>query len=67
MKAQSGGKSYSSTLSLASVLEVGGWVVSAILQPFYVQETDLVPTVQEAVGAMGASLDGTEYLAPTGV
>ena len=64
MKAQSGGKSYSSTLSLASVLEVGEWVVSAIPQPLYVQETDLVPPVQEAVRAMMASLDGTKNLAP---
>jgi len=62
-----GGKSYSSNLSLASVLEVDGWVVSAIPWPLYVQETDLVPTVQEAMRAMGASLDGTENLAPTGV
>jgi len=59
-----GGKSYSSTLSLASVLEVGEWVVSALPRPLYIQETDLVPTVQETVWAMGASLDGTENLAP---
>lgn len=62
-----GGKSYSSTLSLASVLEVGGWVVSATPRPLYIQETGLVPIVQEAVRVMGAGLDGTENLAPTGV
>jgi len=67
MKVQSGGKSCSSTLSLASVLEAGEWVVSALPRPIYIQETDFVPTVQEAVRAMGASLDGTENLAPTGV
>jgi hypothetical protein len=66
MKAQSGRKSYSSTFSLASVLKVGGWVVSDIPQPLYTQETDLVPTAQEAVRALGPVLMVQKILLPLG-
>jgi len=48
------------------VLEVGGWVVSAIPRPLYVQETDMVPTVQEAVRTMGPVWMVQNILPPVG-
>jgi hypothetical protein len=47
--------SYSSTLSLTSVLDVGGWVVKATPQPFYPRER---PGTHCIRGWVGAGLDG---------
>jgi hypothetical protein len=68
MKAQRGCRIVS-TLSLISVLEVGGcgWVVNAKPRPLYHRERDLVAVVQEVGWAPGPVWTAAEDLAPTGI
>jgi hypothetical protein len=44
-----------------------GWVVKATPRTLYPQESEAVPTVQEAGWAAGPVLTGAENLAPNGV
>ena len=56
---------YSSTLSLTSALDEGGW--SAPLPGRFTPGKDPVPIVQEAGWAPGPVWTGAENLAPTGI
>ena len=60
-----GEKRYSSTLSLAPALDVGG--LSTPLPSRFTPEKDPAPTIQEAGWAPGPVWTGAKNLAPTGV
>jgi hypothetical protein len=59
--------SYSFTLSLTSVLDVGGWVVNCTLRPLYHRERDRIPIVQEVVWVPGPVWTAANNLASAGI
>jgi hypothetical protein len=56
---------YSSTLSLTSALQVGGWMITATPRPLYPQETEPVPIVLETGWASGPVWTGEKNLTST--